>query len=169
MTRTVLGQAGGVVGDAAQRFADGQRTTKTKVGQVSTVGVSTSESTPSFTAKTPTTSASFNGALKGLGDPVGPASLMRDTTLRSSVLEWKRLPCCGHVERGSDPLVMRPTGEQASDRNGRRSPDSNHFARRQGAREASLTEAGLQRDGCAHRPKAPDFSGAGTPPETREV
>ena len=37
--------------------------------------------------------------------------------------EWKRLPRCGHVERGSDPLVMRRTGKQASDRNGRRSPE----------------------------------------------
>jgi hypothetical protein len=35
LTRILVGQAGGVVGDAAQGFADGQLTAKTKVGQVS--------------------------------------------------------------------------------------------------------------------------------------
>jgi hypothetical protein len=50
VTRSVLGQAGGVVGDAAQGFADGQVTAKAKVGQVSTANVSTSESTPSISA-----------------------------------------------------------------------------------------------------------------------
>jgi hypothetical protein len=58
LTRIVIGQAGGVVDDAAQRFADGRVTAKTKVGQISTAEVSTSESTPSSTAKAPSMSVS---------------------------------------------------------------------------------------------------------------
>jgi hypothetical protein len=60
LIRIVLGQADGVIGDAAPGIADCEVTVKPKVGQISTVGVSTSESTPYSTAKTPSIPASIS-------------------------------------------------------------------------------------------------------------
>jgi hypothetical protein len=74
LTRIVLGRAGSVAGDAAQGVVDGQVTAKTEVGQVSTAGVSTSESAP--LVNTPSIAASI--LLRGRPSFIEPFSRLNE-------------------------------------------------------------------------------------------
>jgi hypothetical protein len=93
LTRILTGQAGGVVGDAAQHFTDDQLTAKTKVGQVSTAERIDQRVGAILHCEDPNNIRILQWSTKkDWATPVGPSSLMRDTTLGCSVLEWKRLP-----------------------------------------------------------------------------
>jgi hypothetical protein len=84
LTRIVLGRAGSVAGDAAQGVVDGQVTAKTEVGQVSTAGVSTSESAP--LVNTPSIAASITAPWQAIFHRALLASQRAETRLHSTNL-----------------------------------------------------------------------------------